>query len=319
MNELALSLEPLRQNGPQGSLARTEHETVGRLKIVVNTHCATEGMDLHDRQVEDGPLISGYPMAEWLAWNWWRLRWEAPMPRSATYRPNESWHMSHALSAIGSGYCWPDITISSDGFATELAWRAWSDITHATFRYFGPGRSEVVSASAFECAVDAFMAEVLDRLRAVGVDAGNLGAVWEEVREEREDAETASFRRMEARIGSDPDEREEEEIMNLLSRAAALGEAAFEELASDPVVQAKGGGALLRERRIEDTANRLGFAANPGEAVRLRERPYGAVWGRDRAWKIGVRAASALRVQETLGLEPVRTLIPITFPTSSWM
>ena len=305
MNELALSLEPLRQNGPQGSLARTEHETVGRLKIVANTYCATEGMDLHDHEIEEGPLISGYPMAEWLTWNWWRLRWEAPMPRSATYRPNDSWLMSHALSAIGSGYCWPDITISSDGFATELTWRAWSDITHATFLYFGPERSEVVPASAFERAVDAFIAAVLGRLNAAGVDAGNLGAVWEELREERENAQIASFRRMEARIGSDPDEREEEEIMNLLSRAAALGEAAFEELASDPFVQAKGDGALLRERHIEDTAARLGFDASPREAVRLREHPQGAAWGSDRAWKVGLRAASALRAQEGLGLEPV--------------
>ena len=305
MNQLSLSLEPLHENEPQRSLASTEHETVGRLKIVANAHCATEGMDLHNNHAEDGPLVSAYPMAEWLAWNWWRLRWEAPMPRSATYQPNESWHMSHALSAIGLGYCWPDITISSDGFLTEISWRAWNDITHATFRYFGPGRSELVSASAFEHAVDAFIGAVLDRLSAAGVGAGNLGALWEEVREEREIGQTASFRRMEARIGADPDEREEEEIMGLLSRAAALGEAAFEELASDPFVQAMGEGALLRGSQIERTAERLGFEANPRDAVRLREHPHGVAWGKDRAWKVGECAASALRAQEGLGLEPV--------------
>ena len=147
MNELALSLKPLRDHGPRNSLAPMEHETVGRLKVVANTHCAARGMDLHHRKIEQGPLVSGYPIAEWLTWNWWRLRWEPPMPRSAHYRPNDSWFMSHALNTIGSGYCWPDITISSDGFSTELTSRSWNDTTHATFLYFGPERSEVVSAS----------------------------------------------------------------------------------------------------------------------------------------------------------------------------
>ena len=305
MNELSLSLEPLRDHGPRNSLAPAEHETVGRLEIVANRHCATKGMDLHHRKIEQGPLVSGYPIAEWLVWNWWRLRWEPPMPRSAHYRPNDSWFMSHALNTIGSGYCWPDITISSDGFSTELTSRAGNDTTHATFLYFGPERSEVVSASTFEKAVDDFVMAVLERLDDAGLPADNLGAVWEELSEERADAANAKFRRMEARIGSDPDEREEEEIMNLLARAATLGEEAFEELASDPFVQTKGNGMLLEEQHIEETAARLGFDANPSDAVRLREHGDGVPWGRERAWKVGERAASALRAQEGLGLEPV--------------
>ena len=262
MIALTISLEPSDGNGAQGSTPRAEHETVGRLKIVANGSCTTEGMDLHRHAIEEGPLVSGYPMAEWLAWNWWRLCWEAPT-RGASYRPSYSWFLSHTLTTIGSGDCWPDITITSDGFTTELTCRPWSDTTHATFRYLGRDRTEVVPREAFERAIEGFIEAVLARLDEARVPTGNLGALWEELQAERNCEKTARFRRMEARIGSDPDEHDEDEINSLLTRAAALGEEAFEELASDPFVRTMGNGALLRTRQIEDTAARLGFDARP--------------------------------------------------------
>ena len=305
MTDLAISLEPSSDDVPNPAVARVEHDTVGRFTIVANGCCATEGMDLHHgNSLEEGPLVSGYPIAQWLAWNWWRLRWEPPMSKSAPHRSADSWAMSHMLSTIGAGYCWPDITITSDGFSTELDCRAWSDTTHATFRYLRE-RTEVVPTSAFDSAVDAFVTSVLELLPGRDQPDDSLQTLWAEILQERRDPAVMRFRRMEARIGADPDEREEREIEALLARAAQLGEAAFEELASDPFVQADENGRLLRERQIEETAQRFGFPGNPREAVTLHGASDSDAWGSEPAWKTGQSAAQALREQERLSLDPL--------------
>ena len=305
MNDLAISLDPLPENAPSPAVARAEHDTVGRLTIVANGHCTTEGMDLHGNAIEEGPLVSGYPMAQWLAWNWWRLRWEPPMPKSATHRVTDSWAMSHMLSTIGSGYCWPDITITSDGVSTEFACRAWNDPAHSTFRYLGPERTEVVDIAAFDDAVDAFVECVLGLLPVQELRNDDLNTLWAEIKKERQDPVVERFRRMEARIGSDPDERHEAEIEALLARAEDLGEEAFEELAGDPVAQRAEGGRMLKDRQIEDTARRIGFPGSTNEAVLLREEYDTSDWGRERPWVIGERVAKALRQQAQLGSNPV--------------
>ena len=222
MSELAISLYPLPDTARNPAVARVEHDTVGRLTIVANGYCATEGKDLHRNVLEDGPLVSGYPMALWLAWNWWRLHWEPPVPRSTPHRPTDSWAMSHMLSTIGSGYCWPDITIAGDGVHTELVCRPWTDIVHATFRYLGPERSEVVDTTAFDDAVGAFVESVLELLPA-RLDNDDLKTLWAEIQQERQDPLVERFRRMEARIGSDPDERDEGEIGRVALARRALG------------------------------------------------------------------------------------------------
>ena len=306
MNRLSISIDAQGESGSRVMTPQTEYETVGRLRVAVNGHLATEGLDLHNNSIEEGPIVSGYPMAEWLAWNWWRLRWEAPLPRSTKQNPaSASWVMSHSLSTIGSGYCWPEITISTDGLLTDVAWRHWGDSAHATFRYLATGRSESIPAQTFEDAVDSLIASVIERLDAARAPRDNLGVLWDELREERSDEQITRFRRMEARAGYDPDEREEAQIEQLLERAADLGEEAFEELASDPFVRTHNDGGLLKGRHLEEAAQSLGFEANPRRATRLEEDLLNPLWGREPAWKVGESAATALRAQEGLRLEPM--------------
>ena len=55
----------------------------------------TEGHDAIVNRLRQAPYLSAYDLAEWLAWNWWRLRWE---PRSMA----EGWDFSHRMASIGA-------------------------------------------------------------------------------------------------------------------------------------------------------------------------------------------------------------------------
>src|SRR6266852_9390818 len=64
----------------------------------------TQANDAFVKRVRDRVHLSAYPLGEWLAWNWWRLRWE-PQARDL------DWAMAHHMTTVGGGYIWPNITI----------------------------------------------------------------------------------------------------------------------------------------------------------------------------------------------------------------
>ncbi|HEY8289404.1 MAG TPA: hypothetical protein VIG49_09060, partial [Acetobacteraceae bacterium] len=77
-----------------------ERACFAALGIRCNNHWLTEGRDGLVNRIRAEPLLSAYHLAEWLAWNWWRLRWE---PRSSA----PDWAFAHRLTTIGHGYVWP--------------------------------------------------------------------------------------------------------------------------------------------------------------------------------------------------------------------
>jgi hypothetical protein len=84
-----------------------ERATFAAIGIRYNDRWLTEAEDAFVKRVRNQVHLSGYRLAEWFAWNWWRLRWE-PRGRST------DWAMAHNMSTIGWGYIWPNITIVSD-------------------------------------------------------------------------------------------------------------------------------------------------------------------------------------------------------------
>src|SRR5262245_50974073 len=88
----------------------------------------TEGRDAVANRLRHAPFLSAYHLAEWFAWNWWRLRWE---PRSKA----ADWEFAHRLSSIGGGYIWPSITVFSDGERTALIAKPTTERRQTLFRY----------------------------------------------------------------------------------------------------------------------------------------------------------------------------------------
>lgn len=269
-----------------------ERACFAAVAILCNDLSLTEGRDGFVNRIRPGPLVSAYHLAEWLAWNWWRLRWE---PRSNA----PDWPFAHRLTTIGEGYVWPNITIFSDGERTALIAKPTAARPATAFRYISD-YAAIVPSLVFEGAVDRFAGQVLGQLQAEQIHGTNLDRLWSELTDERRNPETARRRKLEALLGQEPDMGDPVEIDRLLTDGQELGERAVEELAADRAQ----GGKLLTAADLRRLATSSGFSAAPRDAARLAPGAVPAT--RDApAWKLGADAARALRAQEGLGDRPI--------------
>lgn len=271
-----------------------ERATFGAFVLEANRWRLTEGVGMDENNLRPGPYVSGYHVAQWLAWNWWRLRWE-----SRPVGVGREWDFAHRLSSIGEGYVWPNVEISSDGFRSRLTSAPTVEPEAALFRYLGAPRTEVVSADVLEQSMDRFIVSVLTLLNERNVRDTNLHRLWRDIKRARDDEAISRFRRFEARLGHDPDEIDENEILTSLADAARLGQDALEELAAHPWQ----GTGVPSAADVVETSRLHGFDSRPQDAVRLPSRDGLPAWGSCEAWRVGVTAARALRSQEALNGE----------------
>lgn len=274
-----------------------ERATFGAFVLEANGWRLTEGVGVDENELRPGPYVSGYHVAQWLAWNWWRLRWESRPVGEA----GREWDFAHRLSSIGEGYVWPNVEISSDGFRSRLTSAPTVEPEAALFRYFGAPRTEVVSADVLDQSMDRFIGSVLERLNERNVRDTNLHRLWHDLKLTQEDEALSRFRRFEARLGHDPDEIDENEILTSLADAMRLGQDALEELAAHPWH----GTGVPSAAEVAEASRRHGFDSRPQDAVRLHSRDGIPAWGACAAWKVGVTAARALRSQESLNGDPL--------------
>ncbi len=202
-----LKLELAPQHLDSGPIE--ERATFGTLQVFADGRCFTEGVAPDTKELLAGPRVSGYHLAEWLAWNWWRLRWEA--------RPSETmgreWRFSHCLSSIGEGYVWPNIEISSDGVKAIVTSTPTIDPAAGLYRYVGASAFAVIAATDLGAAIDGFVRSMLDLLDGAKADT-NLHHIWRDLEREQQDADATRLRRLEARLGKGD--------MRWLRRAEAL-------------------------------------------------------------------------------------------------
>ena len=292
---MMLSLEPQRLD----SGSPEECATFGQLTIRINGDLLTFGIETEHSGACDGPYVSGYALAEWFVWNWWRIMWESTDILQVAPYARHGWALSHHMNTAGDGYAWPCIEIESDGKYATLTSRP-SGETHGTlFRYFGSRCPQTVPVETFEAAVDEFVEDMLSRLNARGVNDTNLHVLWRDLKREREQDEVARYRKLEAMFGYDADEIDDKMITDRLEEADYLGKEALAELI--------GNEAILRTFRkdrswYQEIEKRAagGFDMNAENALHLDDLsnipPYGSV----HAWKFGQTLAQALRQQERI-------------------
>lgn len=279
--------EPLSEGEPE------ERACFAELGIRFGDVWLTEGRDAYVNRIRSAPLLSAYHLAEWLASNWWRLRWE---PRSNA----PGWSFAHRLSTIGEGYIWPDITIFTDGQRTALVTKRTSERPSTPYRYINDFAA-VVPAQQFESAADQFIEQVRGQLRAENISDTDLDVIWNDVRNERSDPDIAKRRKLEALLGHDPDEADQRKIDQLLSDARELGEGGMNEVAAE----AAKSGELLLAATLHQAAAANGFETSPRDIVRLQPGAGLPRVGDVAAWYFGATAARVLREQLSLGEQKI--------------
>ena len=199
----------------------------GAIGISVGEDCLTRLEDGWGNAVRNRLHASACTLAGWLAWNWWRLRWE---PETPTSQSDVDWRMSHSMASAGEGYCWPNILFASDGNTVAVASRATRGRVMGPVRYLNEVNARI-TAGAFESGIDAFLTLVLSRLHSEGYAQSELAELWAEVMRERGDPKATRWRKLEAMCGYDPDEAPAAMIERLIKDEARLGAEALEEVA----------------------------------------------------------------------------------------
>lgn len=273
----------------------SEEERVcfGLLNISHRNRSFTEGIDGFVERTRKGPLVSGYHLAQWIAWNWWRLVCEPKPPR-----PTPDWEFAHRLSTIGEGYIWPNITVFSDRARTAILAKPTQPQGFSPFR-FTADLAAVIPTNQFEAAAEQFVGQIQGNLRAKSVPSTNLDQIWEELLRERADPETSNRRRLEALLGFDPDEGAAKTIDQLCSDAALLGEDAIQEIAADHKNH-----DVPTAAQFDELANTHGNDTILADHVQLT-RPKIHPSHQQPAWIYGAETARALRDQERLGSCPL--------------
>jgi hypothetical protein len=277
--EIVADWEQLNDGSPE------ERACFASISIRNGNRFLTEGQDYYVKRIRHAPLLSGYHLAEWMAWNWWRQRWE---PRSRA----SDWAFAHKMATIGEGYVWPNITIFSDGERTTLIANATQERPNTKFRYLGTGAT-VIGAHTLENVVAQFIGQVQGQLRAEGIKETNLDRIWNAVSRERQDIEAAKIRRLEALLGYDPDESNPSELNRLLDDLPRLGDRAAAELAAEKAQS----GELLTAGTLKEISQKLGFDASPRDVISLAPGTGLPRPSEVQAWHLGATAARAVREQ----------------------
>lgn len=194
------------------------------LSIAVKGQPVTEHFNEQD-VLQTHIIVDPLPLAEWMAANWWRLRWE-PEKENLTTEQQLDWDMSHRLASSGTGYVWPDLTFISDDFAINCLASTTSG-KFSKIRYIRQ-LNEWIDANFFEAGMDEFL-----NATAMANPSSNLAVLWQEVIDERKDIYATKWRKLEAKAGYDAGEASDALIEGLQSYYPIFGEASVEELSSE--------------------------------------------------------------------------------------
>jgi len=259
-----------------------EAATHANLQISLGDEVLTNLIDHTARTTSSSVRVSAYPLALWLACNWWRLRWESKAARS-------DWCQAHALGAAGHGYTWPDVTISSLGDFIEIDARPTRGGPWEPVRFLGQARG-FVSPDEFAAGAASFVETVLARLDATGHRDTPLSRTWHELQTERRDPQLALVRRFEASLGFDPEASPDGLVDAAIAAATEFGTEAVAEWV----------GALAHSGRPPDwgviAADLLAApVATVPDTASLRHAARQAAAGLSSPWQRGEAAAVAVR------------------------
>ncbi|MGI9251687.1 MAG: ImmA/IrrE family metallo-endopeptidase [Pseudohongiellaceae bacterium] len=260
--------------------------TASELKIVSDENVLTRVLNKRTETMADSIKVSLYPLAEWLAFNWWRIHKE-PRPDSCPL-PTDLL-LAHNMASIGDGFVWPNMEFFSDDQSMLFWFRKTGMARWESIKYEAdfPLWPSSIGLKEFDEEIKSLINLTINRLRDLGIQEIPLATIWSDVEAEMSDPEVRAWREVEARLGYDPDEAPEPLMREIEEFSMEVGENAAEEIL--PILnQAE----TARLKELHDLSESPGIKANfqlvSSEAYALNGSP---------PWEIGRTLAYSVREQ----------------------
>ncbi|MBV9497631.1 MAG: hypothetical protein JOZ54_25575 [Acidobacteria bacterium] len=294
MNDLTFEFEwadPLGARGPE------LRATWARFAIRIDQRYASRVFDQNVKTVRESVYLPLYPIAEWVASNWWRLLFEIESSERAA---DPSYERRHDFRWAREGYSVPPLSFTAVGNVLQLQWMP--EILSLHQLEFLETGSAYVSLGTAQQSLRAFVTAVTERLVACDISDTYLQQEWRVVA--NTDAEEAEFCVAAATLGFDPYDLEEAVAASIVAVAESLPTnirreffivASRENLREQSAV-IKDGIEQLRENRADLRSLRyFRDSIPPASANGLAP------------WEDGYDAARALRSDLKAGVRPIQS------------
>ncbi len=276
--------------------------TSARLELWAGEDCVTLVEDPANSSIRRSIFVSLYPLAEWIAYSWWRLQFDG---RPLIAGPRAPWP-SHTTTAAGDGFCWPDCALVPEGDLMRLRWRPPHLQAGSPLRFLSHGTAWADGAQVM-AVLGSIVEAVIGRLSESGLADTGLQKEWDVLHSL--DGEESDFCRAAARLGVDPFSDGVELAEQIESVFAVVGS----DLGHDLLDAAVLGDLSADARWVQEQLAVLRRRPPGGEALldrlRLSLAPIASTAGQP-PWEIGWSAAR--RVRDEFGLMPTQ---PWTFAT----
>ena len=171
--------------------------TNNSLSVAVNGKVVTYLLNKAIKSTSNEVYLPLYPVAEWIAANWWRLLYECN-----PHRDVESFQTCHNLKYAGEGYFLPDLLLAPEIDVVHLTWNERA-INHGELSFLGYG-SENIPFEDVKNELARFVRFVIGRLLANNISDTPLQKDWAAIEASTRDAEERDFCIACAQLGFDP-------------------------------------------------------------------------------------------------------------------
>lgn len=273
--------------------------TWARLAIRVGGQTPTRVFDQEARTVRDSIYVPLYPLAEWIAANWWRMLFEI---ESSERMKDGLYPRRHNLRWAREGYSVPPLSFHAVGESIQLRWEA-EKLDHHRVEFIESG-SAFADLDSTQRTLRSFLTAVVSRLTEYGVSGTFLQREWDVVANTV--GEDAEFCIAAATLGLDPYDIDEATAAAIIAAAESIpGNIRREFL-----------GVANQERLNSETRDVTTAIAetraNASDLRRLLELrqciPPNQPLNGHAPWEIGYAAAHELRKALRIGVTPLRSL-----------
>jgi hypothetical protein len=275
--------------------------TWARFEIWIAGRCATQ-VESGDGSIRRSIFGSLYPLAEWVASNWWLLTShirpsavDIPFWNWAN-SPRHAWLRQHNFRGAGDGMAWPNLTIVPEGAVARVAWAPEFDEPLGPLRFVSLGQATVPAGDVEEGLAN-LVEEVLIRLAEQGLPETRLHEEWDALA--KADEEERQFCRALGRLGLDPYVVDDQTAATVVDVASNLPEELLGDFFDSADVTALSEAAVWTKRALAAVGKASEKATAPLEPLYEATSPVvdSSTVGAEHPWLVGYAMARSVRQQ----------------------